>query len=302
MKEIRAMTNKSMKKTSRLFLLLILLPLIAFIGCQNTSGTDPDLTDGEVTNEDIAISVANLVCEDSGGALDQIGDVLEMVTMSGDNQTPKTDPLTGMLTRTAEYDSTLQVWTISLSKERGTPADSLYSHFSRTYSMQLFGPDGTPQQYWITDEDTAHTFAVSILDGTGMHRGPHMSHTLTEIDGSWQGSGANTPLLTIDGALHRAAVDTIYRPLSMKVSDHAVSLNLDDVTGPRGSRIGLAEKVSGTISGQFTADVTIYRENATITKHVVKDISVDLSAGRTRIKIGPQWFIVHPDSGEIEDS
>ncbi|MBN2415407.1 hypothetical protein JXO52_06180 [bacterium] len=281
--------------------MLFLLPAALFIGCQNNA-TGPDTADSEVTDEDIAISVANLICEDSGGALDQIGDVLEMIGMGMQSPALKSDPAAGILVRTAEYDSVQQIWTISFTKERGTAGDSLYSLFSRTYSLQLFSRSGSPQQYWITEEDTARTFDVAIIAGTGLHHGPHFTHTLTAIDGSWQGSGADTPLITINGNIHRAAIDTIYRPLSMKISDHAVNLTLSDVTGPRGSRVGLTEKVSGTVSGQFTADVTVYRENMTITRHIVRDISVDLSAGRSRIKIGPQWFVVHPGSGEISDS
>ena len=296
------MKNMFTNRTLRLLAALLLLPAALFIGCQKTAATGPDLTDGEVTNEDIAISVANLICEESGGTLDQIGDILEIISTDIQNPPSKTDPAAGVITREAVYDSVLQIWTIHVEKERGTPADSIYSKFSRTYTMQLYNAEGTPQQYWITDGDTASAFDVDIVDGTGVHYGPHISHQLTALDGSWHGTGADTPIITINGIFHRAALDSLFRPRGTRISDHAVSLTLTDVTGPRGSRINLTRKVSGTVTGQFTADVEIIKENVTITKHIVKDISIDLSASHTRIKVGPQWFFVHPGSGEVSGS
>ena len=159
---------------------------------------------------------------------------------------------------------------------------------------------GLPQKFWITEGDTAYSFNFNIISGTGIHVRPHFFHELKSIGGGWIGTGVNTDLISINGTYHRAALDSLFGERGTRISDHGVDLSLNDVTGPRGSRRDLSQKVSGSITGLFTATVTILKENVTIIREIEREISIQLGSGQIVIRIGDEHFIVDPHTGGLK--
>lgn len=281
-----------------LFIGLLFLP-----GCEKSDVMEPELNfpeANEVSNEDVAQSIAGLVCEKSGGILDQVGDVLVLGTVAGPNMLSKAVDFEGMCDHTATYDPVTQTWTIEIHRGNGTPADSIYSEFERTYTLQILNKNGLPQQFWITEGDTAYSFDFDIISGTGLHVRPHFYHELKSISGGWLGTGVNTGMISINGTYHRAALDSLFGERGTRISDHGVDLSLNDVTGPRGSRRDLSQKVSGSITGLFTATVTILKENVTIIREIEREINIQLGNGQIVIQVGNEHFIVDPFTGGLK--
>ena len=147
---------------------------------------------------------------------------------------------------------------------------------------------------------TAYSFDFNIISGTGLHVRPHFYHELNSIGGGWLGTGVNTDLISINGTYHRAALDSIFGEKGTRISDHGVDLSLNNVTGPRGSRRDLTQKVSGSITGLFYATVTILKENVTIIREIERDINIQLGSGQIAIQVGNEHFIADPFTGGLK--
>jgi hypothetical protein len=283
-------------------MLLSAVGLVVFFstGCQKSAVLGPDSQNSDVSNENVALSVAGLIGEHGGGVVDQVGDALVMVTNEGPQMLGKAiDDAQGICSRTAVYDSINQIWTINVSRERGAPGDSVYGKFERTFTLQFFNKEGLPQKRWITKGDTAYSFDFNIISGTGFHIKPKMHHYLKSISGGWIGTNANTDLITINGTYQRAAIDTIFRDDAKRISDHSVNLSLNDVTGPRGSRRDLSQKVSGSITGVFQAMITVVLDDTTLVRHVERDINIQLGNGEADIRVNNEKFRGDAGSGRL---
>jgi hypothetical protein len=278
------------------------LALLFSTGCEknNVTATEGNVPEaGEVSNEDVAISIAGMICENSGGVLDQVGDVSVLASAEGPGMLSRDADVQGVWDHTAVYDSSTQTWTIEIHREKGTPADSVYSRFERTFTLQILNKNGLPQQFWITQGDTAYSFDFNIIGGTGIHIRPHFHHELKSISGGWLGTGVNTDMITINGTYHRAAIDTLSGERGIRISDHGVDLSLNNITGPRGSRRDLFQKISGSITGLFTATVTIIKENVTIIREIEREINIQLGNGQMNIWVGNEQFTADPLTGYL---
>ena len=292
-----------MWKLSTIFVCFVLvLALLLITGCEKSDVTAPENNlpgTSEVDNEDVAKSIAVMVCENSGGVLDRVGDVSILAAPEGPDMLSKAVDIQGICEHTATYDSVTQTWTIDIFRERGTPADSIYAKFERTFTLQIMNKYGLPQQFWITEGDTAYSFDFNIIGGTGIHIRPHLHHELQSVSGGWLGTGVNTDLITINGTYHRAAIDTITGERATRISDHGVDLSLNNVTGPRGSRRNLSEKVSGSITGLFTATVTIIKGNITIIREIEREINIQLGNSQMAIQVDGEQFTADPMTGDL---
>lgn len=292
-----------MVKKSNPFISCVLVTALLFLtGCEKSDVTAPEnILPGtsEVDNEDVARSIAVMVCENSGGVLDRVGDVSILAAPEGPDMLSKAVDIQGICEHTATYDSVTQTWTIDIFRERGIPTDSIYAKFTRTFTLQIMNKNGLPQQFWMTEGDTAYSFDFNIIGGTGIHIRPHLHHELQSVSGGWLGAGVNTDLITINGTYHRAAIDTITGERGTRISDHGVDLSLNNVTGPRGSRRNLSEKVSGSITGLFTATVTIIKGNTTIIREIEREINIQLGNGQMAIQVDGEQFTADPMTGDL---
>ena len=273
------------------------LSLILGTGCQSNSSTEPDETN-ITASQDVAESVAGDIGEDTGGAMDQVGDLLVVAGGGNFNSLGKKS---ANESASSGYDSVNGVWTITVSRERGILTGLFYASISRKYTAQFLNANGQPQKFFITDGDTAHTVNFAIVEGSGNHKTLRLFQELTELSASFVATGTNTGTVTINGTYHRAAMDEITTLRAERTLDHALDLSFIDVTGPRGSRSDLSRKVSGRITGTYTATATFTRGDAYSEQNIQRDINIVLGDGQAQIAVNGQGYTSDVETGELDE-
>ena len=269
-----------------------------FVGCnKDDSVVNNTETAGLSATEDAAESVASAVGEDNGGVVDQVGDLLESAQTEGFSALSKSS---GTESKEAVYDSINGIWTITLFRERGNPAGPYYAKFERIYNVQLLNQDGNPQKHYITNGDTAYTITFDIVSGTGYHKTRRLTHELKDLAGSLVATNTNTRLVTVNGTYSRAATDTVTTKNAERTLDYKLDLVLTDVTGPRGSRRDLSKKISGEITGNYSAFVTFTRGDAYLEKEIERSIHIVFGGdGNANIAVNGEKFSGDVASGEL---
>ncbi|NUM69103.1 hypothetical protein HUU39_28195 [candidate division KSB1 bacterium] len=268
--------------------LRLLFPAVAALALAACSNEDPVSSSASLSaTEDAAESLASALGADNGGAIDQVSDVIELAGTGGLQKPAEDDPVTG-------------TWTLLLQRERGNPNGVPYAEISRTYTYQFLNQNGQPQKYWRVGADTAYTIVFNIVEGTGTHRTRRLSQQLTGLSGTFTATGVNTRLVTINGTYARSAVDTITTRNAVRTLDHALSLTFTNVQGPRGSRLDLSRKISGTVSGTYTAKVTFQRGDSYRETNINRTFTIVLGNGKASINVGGQSFAGDLTSGELQ--
>jgi hypothetical protein len=247
-------------------------------------------------NEDVAASVAGNLGQDTGGAMDQINDLLSLTT-----GTPlsKNIGVEQVEDKNAVYDEATATWTATVSRERGSAAGSFYAQFSRVYTYQFINKNGQPQKNYITGNDTARTIYFKVLEGTGRHHTLRISQQLLSISASFTATGVNTPTVVINGSSKRAAVDTLTTLRVVRVHQHSTELNFSNVTGPRGTRLDLTKKVSGTVTGTYSATITFLKGEGYEDRTVQRDINITLGTGESLIRLDGYQFKGNLSTGDL---
>jgi hypothetical protein len=289
-----------MKRFTKLWVLLIISLMgmaVFFAGCKEE--TEFELT----PDRDVAETLAGSIAMSTGGALDQLSDLCDLL------YTPSTEALEGKYPKThyfmnKTFNSINGTWTIHLERERGNPGETPYAVMTRDYTLQYLDSAGIPQQYYITTDDTARTVNFSIKGGTGQHVTRRISQQLNAISGSWTVTNAHLPLVTINGSYTRAAVDTITGWNRTRISDHTLNLTFTDIVAPRGYQSAYPyfyQAVSGNMSGTFDADITFIQGDAYNETSVHRSFSIDFGNGSGDIQIGSEHYRANLYSGEILD-
>jgi hypothetical protein len=292
--------KQKLSRYPAVILIAFLTVLLFATGCEKKNTTEVLFSDYPLSNEEIALSVAASIGENTGGALDQFGDALDLTGSEDMNALGKVSDTENTASHTAIYDSVSQTWIIHVIRERGNPAGPFYAYFERTYNLQFLDPNGDPQKRWITDGDTAYSMIFKIVSGDGRHLTPRLSQELKAVSGNWLLTDTNLEMVTMNGSYFRAAVDTILIPRGTLISDHALNLAFTDVVGPRGSRHDLSQKVSGIVSGTYTAIVTIITDDTTITKEIQRNIYIVLGSGDLNIQVNGEPFRFDPETGDLK--
>ena len=175
-----------------------------------------------------------------------------------------------------------------------------FGTWTRTFTYQFLNSAGEAQKLFITDGDTAASINYNIVEGDGYYKNFRLSHDLKEIQASFVATNTNTDLVTVNGVYKRAAVDTITTQSFTRISDHALELNIIDVMGPKGSRRNLAQKVSGTITGTFHADITFDGERGYAEKTVDKEITIVIGEGEATINVNGNVYMSDIESGQVK--
>lgn len=277
---------------------MILLGL--FIGCQKDNPVNTG--DGITALDDAAASVASAL-GNNGGAIDEIGDIVTIASASGlQNEDGAilgkyaSDSSYNSVTKT--YDSGTGWWTLTLSRQR--VGDFGYGNMNRTYQYQFLNSGGNFQQYWLTGADTAYSIHFKIVNGTGELHTRRLDHHLLSLSGEWMITGTNTNTITVNtynsGAYARAGSDTITTYNAVRTLNHTLTMTFTNVTGPRYSRLHLATKTSGTITGTYHADITFTRGSLYTERTIDKTFSITLGGdGYADIHCGGRRF--HADLG-----
>jgi hypothetical protein len=272
-------------------LMLILAVSLFSSGC---SDNPVESVVTESPDSDVAMSLASAVGEEDGGVADQIGDLTEFIgpeavaKISSENSVVKS------------YDSVTGTWTIEIMHQRGLETGLYYAHVERTYLLRYRNKLGEPMQYWTNGVDTAYSVLFDIVSGSGRHWTPRLSQALTGLSGSWVATGCNTDTITINGSYFRSAVDTLTTARATRTLDHSLQMNLVNVVGPRGSRLNLAEKISGTVTGTYQAEATFQRGEAYRERNINREFSINLGDGTSTIIVNGVNYKGDIQTGDIE--
>ncbi len=284
-------------KTHRILSMVAASAMLAtMVGCD--SSTTPD--DTVSVNVDVAESLAKLTAEDTGGLVEQVGDVMALATVGGIEA--QSDAVSAKFeTHPVErsYDETTGTWTISVSREFGDPEGDRYFSFSKTYQVQFLNEGGAPQKFFITDSDTAHAISFVIVEGSGSLTTPRISAQRENITGAWMATGVNTDVVTLNGTYGRTGGHTITTLEAVRTLDYELSLEVVDLVGPKGSRRDLSQKLSGTITGQYDAFATFERGDAYREREISKQFTIVIENGAATITVDGQVFGSNVRSGDL---
>ncbi len=264
---------------------ILLTAVLFWQGCAKNP-VEPQISTVSV-NEDVAASLAGNLGENTGGVMDQINDLLSLTTAT---PLAKSLGLEQTEDKNAVYDEATATWTATVSRERGNASGNFYAQFSRVYTYQFVNKNGQPQKHYITDNDTARTIYFKVLQGAGRHHTLRISQQLLSIAASFTATGVHTPTVTINGASKRAAVDTLTTERMVRVHQHSTELNFSNVTGPRGTRLDLSKKVSGTVTGTYSATITFLKGEGYEDRTVQRDINITLGNGESQIRFNGYQF------------
>ena len=229
---------RSLIITATLILIMILLTSCEKSSTSSINSLNP-LSDASET-----IILAS--SEESGGITDQLGDLAEL-TADGVFQDDKSvKPY-----KSKSWDEEYQLWIVEMERERGDLDGERYGYFYRKYSLQFLDGEDQPLKYRVTEEDTAKTAIFNSLDATGIHWNRRAYHQLNDLNISWVATDIDSDILTVNGSFERAAYDSLTRKNFTRTLDHNISLDIQDLKGPRGSRRDLSEKISGDIYGSY---------------------------------------------------
>ena len=173
----------------------------------------------------------------------------------------------------------------------------------RTYRYQFLNKLGTFQKYWLTGTDTAYSIHFTIVNGSGYHRNFRVARHMTSLSGEWMITGTNTNTITLntvnDAPYRCSGIDTVTTEHAKRTMNYTLMLTFTNVTGPRGSRLDVAEKTSGTLSGTYHATVTFLRGSAYSERTVDRTFTITLGGDGQEIHLGDRRFPCDGRTGEL---
>ena len=257
-------------------LLATLLVSVAIAGCDNT---DPVIDTGGDANisstEDAAVSIANALSLEGGGALDAVASAAEVAS---DVQNASGGDDHGCI-RERSFDETTVTWTRFIECERGRPNGLFYALFSRTATFQFLNGD-TPVQ----SPAEADAVNFNIIDGEGLRIMPGFIHELLDIGADLHVANIHTELLTVNGTYDRAATDTLYTRNAERTLAYELAMTLTDIQAPPGDRHLWRTAVSGTIEGVYHAIITFTRGDSYVEREVTKTFTIVFGEGDGEIR------------------
>lgn len=255
--------------TTRSLFLLLTVAAFGLAGCDagDAAGDTADTSDVRAS-EDAAVSIANALGIESGGALEDVASAAAV----GDDVSGKRADVG--CERRLDYGEETQTWTHFVACERGREDSPFYAQFSRLHEFQFLAGD-VPQQF----PEGATTLLFDIVEGTGERRSPVFHHVLNDLGARFVVENVeddgDRDLVRVNGTYTRAATDTLETRRVVRTLDYTLDLTFIDLVGPAHREMagetdvprdrGWNEAVSGTIEGHYQAFVTFetvrgYRE------------------------------------------
>lgn len=280
--------------------LLGLALLLVAVGCDAAGPTDASI-DGDAS-ADVAASVSTLISADTGGLIEQVGDVFDLATagtISGQTATlaAKHAGADSLIDRT--YDETTGTWTLSFEREHISD-DGLRTHTaSRTYEVQFLDADGVPQQFFVTEGDTAHSITFAIVEGSGTLETPHLSATRSNITGAFTATGVNTDEVTVNGTYGRSGAHTLTTANAVRTLDYDLAVEVIDLVGPKGNRRDLSQKLSGTINGTYNGHATFERGDLYRERDIDRAVTITITDGEATITVNADTYAGNVQTGDV---
>lgn len=253
-----------------------------FTGCDKST----DATDTSVLYEDAAEAISAGVGDNSGGATESFADVT--IAAGGgtvSSAMPVMDAGDAVTAGTPVYDPVTGWWTVTVS--RAFDGALMTRSITRTYQYQ-FQKNGVQQKDRINGSDTATALKFRIVSGTGTVRTARLSHTLTQLSGAWTTSDLNkdTVTITLDSTYVRSAIDTITTRNAVRTYNGTLTLSAISVKAPRyrpllaaSWRAEFHHAISGTVSGNYTATITMQKGDLYKERSVNRDFTITLGGG-----------------------
>lgn len=293
-----------MNTRSRLFHIMLLSGLLV-VGCDQTS--DPDGSDGEALDEDVAVAVAGALSEEAGGVADQMEDLAFIASSAGLQFAAPADGGLAKLGSTGSadtvYDELTGWWTATISRSRSSFMGLFESDFQRVYQYQFLNSTGQPQRAYITQTatgaDTAYVIKFKVVSGSGYHRSPIRVHYLESLTADWVITNANTPVLVINGTSSRSGRDTLTTREAVRTHVNTMNTTLTDVTKPRYRLGATRDDIQGTISGTYEAMITFSRGDLYRERNIQRSFTIELSGEEGHVGIGDRRFRIGWRRGEL---
>ncbi len=270
-------------KNRTLFFTAVAIFGLMITGCSKS--TQPP-TDNSVLYEDAAESISAAVGDESGGATENFADV--MIAGGGGSfasAAPVMDGADLVTAGTPVYDSTTGWWSVSVNRSADNAL--VQRSITREYKYQ-FQKNGTVQKNFVTGSDTATALKFRIVSGTGTMKNPRVSHTLTQLKGAWTSSNLNkdTVTITLDSTYVRSAIDTIKTRNMVRTHTGTLTLTSVNIKAPRyrpllavSWRSNFHHAISGTISGNYTAAITVQRGELYKERSINRDFTITVGNG-----------------------
>ena len=281
--------------------LLLVALLIIGTGCDAANPIDDTPTMN--ASADVAASVSSLVSEDTGGLVDQVGDVFDLATAGSITAQSATlghkhAGADSLVERT--YDETTGTWTLSFAREHTSDDGLRHAAFSRIYEVQFLDAGGVPQQFFVTDGDTAQSINFTIVEGSGMVETPHLSATRSNITGAFTATGVHTDEVTVNGTYGRSGAHTLTTDNAVRTLDYDLAVEVIDLVGPKGSRRDLSQKISGTINGTYTATATFTRGDLYRERDIDRTLTITINSGEAMITVNGERYSGDVQTGSVE--
>jgi hypothetical protein len=301
----------------KLFAALVVVTLLLFdSGCRKNS-TGPVLNSSINSNQDVAQSIADAVGEDNGGVTDQMGDIADATGSAGISSNVGSASLEAALMKsvsaagdsvTKTFNASDTSWTVFVSRNR-VGLFGRQAGFTRTYYIKFIDYNRVALPRYITTTslaDTASTIIFKVLNGSGYAVTRFVSTHLLSISSDYSVTGTNTSVITVNGSFTRTGIDTIKTATGERVLNYTLTADLQEVTGPRTPRYASLARVprasSGTISGTYTATVSVLRGDAYSERSFTKTFIVTFGAGNGSIDVGGSKFTCDLQVGETSGS
>lgn len=261
--------------------LTLMLLLLLVTACDDKK-TEKKLT----ADRDVAETTAGAISYSTGGAIDQIADLCELLDLRDTTKVEQVilkDYPSRSVTVNKTYNEEQGFWTINVEKIRGDSLSIPYAHIYRKYTLKFLNEAGEAQRHYITEADTARTVKFAIKSGSGEFETRRISQQLDTLFSDWTITDANEPIVTINGTYYRAAVDKITGFNKERTSDHWLDLEFHDIHAPRGMQSNFYAAISGLISGHFHADITFQSAAAYTETSIDRNIEILLGGGNGQI-------------------
>ncbi len=291
---------------------LVALILLGVTGCRKNS-TGPVVDSSLSSNQDAAQSIANAVGEDNGGVTDQMGDIADATGSSGITANVGAAWLNDGLLKTSEtsadtivktFNTSDTSWTISVTRNR-VGLFGRQAGFTRTYYLKFIDQNGIALPRYMTQTtpaDTASTILFKVLNGTGYTKTRFVSTHLLSITSDFVVTGANTSTITVNGTFTRTGTDTVVTLAGERVLNYTLAATLTNVTGPKTPRYmmmaGTPRATGGTITGTYTAAVTVVRGDSYTDRNFTKTFTITFGSGDGSMDLDGSHFTCDLTYGE----
>lgn len=252
--------------------------LLVLSGCDSSgSSTEPLEVTADEAAEDIALALAT----DPGGTLDDVEDaasVASVLTRTASMRTasPSVAHARHLSPTTCSFNNSAVLWTcgfdVTRSGERGTVT------VARTYEVQFLDAEGTPLPFYEVGATTASTLSFDVTSGSGTVTTERVDNNYTINTSQWTLSDITDAEATLNGTVRRTMNGTLTGENATRTRTATVSSTARDLVWIREEGPS-----SGSLSGSYSAEVTITRDGESATRTVEAAYTVMFTDGQAEL-------------------